>query len=124
MGLRFKESALELGWWVFLAPLYAAGIACGLVLLLSSPLLIEMLFDPNHVSEGIGHLFETLYIWIGVGVMAGGYGFFLTVTPATFTGLTKVVIDRVVESPKHRERWLYGLIVPLSTGAWFYYLVV
>ena len=124
MGLTLTESARELGRWMFLGPLYAAGIAFGLVLILSAPLMIELLFDPNHVSEDMGHLFDTLYIWIGVGVMAGGYGFFLAVAPATFTGLTKVVIDRVVEKPRHRERWIYGLAVPLSTVAWFYYLMV
>ena len=124
MELTVKESTLELGRWMLVAPLYAAGSAAGLVLVLSSPLMIELLFDPKHAPEGVGHLFETLYIWIGVGVIAGGYGFLLAVAPATLTGVVKVFIDNVVETPKYRERWIYGVAVPVSTLAWFYYLMV
>ena len=114
----------ELLEWTIVAPLYAAGVAFGLVVILGSPLMIETLFDPKHASEGIEHLFETLYIWIGIGVIGGGYGFFLAVPPATLTGLAKIVIDRVVTNSKHRERWIYGFAVPVSTLAWFYYLFV
>jgi len=112
----------ELLKWMIVAPLYAAGIAFGLVLIVASPLMIEMLFDPKHASEGVGHLFETLYIWIGVGVMGGGYGLFLAIPPATLTGLAKIVIYRVVKNSKHQERWIYGFAVPVSTLTWFYYL--
>lgn len=114
----------ELLKWVLLAPLYAAAITFSLVLIFSSPLMIEMLSDPNYASEGISHLFETLYIWLGVSAMAGAYGFLMAIAPATLTGVVKVIIDRVVENPKYRAWWIYGVAVPVSTLAWFYYLFV
>jgi len=110
--------------WMLLAPLFASGIVFGLVLIFISPLMIEMLSDSKRVPDSVNDLFEALYIWIGVGGMAGGYAFFLAIAPATLTGVAKVVIDLVVENPKHRKRWIYGVAVPVSTLAWVYYLFV
>lgn len=124
MGLTLKTPSLELTSWMLLAPFYMAGIAFGLTVILSFPSAIELLLNPKHSSEGVGHLFDTLYIWLGVSVMAGGYVFFLTVPPATLTGVAKIVIDRVVKAPKYRKPWIYGVAVPVSTLAWFYYLLV
>lgn len=119
-----KDSTLELTRWMFLAPLYSAVIAFCLAIFLGSPFMIEMLFDPKRVTEGIGRLFDALYIWLGVGLMAGGYGFFLAVPAASLTGVAKIVIDKAVENPKYRAPWIYGVAVPVSTLAWFYYLLV
>jgi hypothetical protein len=107
---------------MFLAPLYAAGIAFGLVLILSSPLMIELLFDARHASKGISHLFEALYIWIGVGVIAGGYAILFAIAPATLTGVAKVLVDRLVILQKPRKYLIYGCAALASTLASFYFL--
>lgn len=114
----------ELLAWIFIAPLYAAAIAFGLAVILGFPLMVDLLSESKFASEGITDLAETLYIWLGLAVVAGGYGFFLALAPAALTGLAKVLIDRVVENPEHRERWIYGVAVPISTMAWLYYLIV
>jgi len=111
----------ELLKWMIIAPLYAAGIAFCLVLIVASPLMIEMLFDPKH-AEGMGHLFETLYIWIGVSVIAGGYAILFGVVPATLTGVAKVLIDRVVIPPRPRQYFIYVYAALASTLASFYFL--
>ncbi len=124
MGLALKDSTLELARWMFLAPLYSAVIVFGLAAILGVPFMIEIFFDPRHGTKGVRHIFDTLYIWIGLSVMAGGFGFLLAVAPATLTGVAKIVINRFVKGPKHRAGWIYGVAVPVSTLAWFYYLEV
>lgn len=79
--------------------------------------MVEMLFDPKHVSV------KTLHFWVGVCMVTGG-ALLLAVVPALLTGVAKIVIDRVTENPKYRTRWIYGVAVPVSTLAWFYYLMV
>jgi hypothetical protein len=97
----------ELLKWMLLAPLYAAGIAFGLVLALTSPLMIELLFDPEYFLEGASHQFKTMYIWIGIALIAGGYAILFAVAPAAFTGVAKVFIDRVVILPKPRQYLIF-----------------
>ena len=121
-----KESFLELARWLVLAPIYAAAIPLGLAAILSLPLMLELelLFEQQRSSEGISQLFQALYIGRGLCLIAGGIIFFLAVAPALSTGVAKIVIDRVVENPKHRNRWMYVVVVPISTLAWFYFLIV
>ena len=107
---------------MFLGPLYAAGIGMSIFLILSFPLLIELLFDSKHASGGVSHTFETLYIWIGVGVIAGGYAILFGVVPATLTGVAKVLIDRVVIPPRPRQYLIYVCAALASALASFYFL--
>ena len=116
MTASVKESSLELAGWLVFAPLYAAAIVFSLFTILSVPLMVEILFDPN-VSV------KTLHFWIGVCIVTGG-AFLLAVVPAFLTGVAKIVIERVMENPRYRSRIMYGVVVPLSTLAWFYYLMV
>ena len=116
MTASVKESSLELVGWLVLAPLYAAAIVFSLLMILNVPLMVEILFDPN-VSV------KTLHFWIGVCIVTGG-AFLLAVVPAFFTGVAKIVIERVMDNPRYRSRIMYGVVVPLSTLAWFYYLMV
>lgn len=122
MVLALRETTRELSRWMFLAPLYAAGIAFGLVLIFSSPLMIELLFDAKRASESISYLLEALNIWIGVGVIAGGYTILFGVVPATLTGVAKVLIDRVVIPPRPRQYLIYICAALASTLASFYFL--
>ena len=116
MTASVKESSLELVGWLVLAPLYAAAIVFSLLMILNVPPMVEILFDPN-VSV------KTLHFWIGVCIVTGG-AFLLAVVPAFLTGVAKIVIERVMENPRYRSRIMYGVVVPLSTLAWFYYLMV
>lgn len=122
MVLTLRETTRELSRWMFLGPLYAAGIAFGLVLVFSSPLMIELLFDAKRASESISYLLETLYIWIGVSVIAGGYAILFGVVPATLTGVAKVLMDRVVIPPRPRQYLIYVCAALASTLASFYFL--
>ena len=116
MTASVKESSLELAGWLVLAPLYAAAIVVSLSTILGFPLMVEILLDPN-VSV------KTLHFWIGVCIVTGG-AFLLAVVPAFLTGVAKIVIERVMDNPRYRSRIMYGVVVPLSTLAWFYYLMV
>jgi len=100
VALKLKVLLRELGRWMFLGPLYAAGIGMSIFLILSFPMMTDLLFDPKHALDGVNHTFETLYIWIGVGVIAGGYAILFGVVPATLTGVAKVLLDRVVIPPR------------------------
>ena len=117
MTASVKESSLERAGWLVLAPLYAAAIVSSLFTILSVPLVVEILFDPKHV------LVKALHFWIGVCIVTGG-AFLLAVVPAFLTGVAKIVIERVMDNPRYRSRIMYGVVVPLSTLAWFYYLMV
>jgi len=122
VALKLKVLLRELGRWMFLGPLYAAGVAISIFLILSFPMMTDLLFDPKHALDGVSHTFETLYIWIAVSVIAGGYAILFGVVPATLTGVAKVLIDRVVILPRPRQYLIYGCAALASTLASFYFL--
>jgi len=122
MMLTLRETILELSRWMLLGPLYAAGIGMSIFLILSFPMMTDFLFDPKHALDGVSHTFETLYIWIGVGVIAGGYAILFAVVPATLTGVAQALIDRVVIPPRPRQYLIYGCAAFASTLASFYFL--
>jgi len=84
--------------------------------------MIELLFDPKRVLEGVSHLFDTMYIWIGIALIAGGYAIMFAVAPATLTGVAKVLIDRFVILQTLRKYLIYGCAALASTLASFYFL--
>ena len=106
MTASVKESSLELAGWLVLAPLYAAAIVFSLFTILSVPLMVEILFDPKHVSV------ETLHFWVGVCIVTGG-ALLLSVVPAFLTGVAKIVIERVTENLRCQSRIMYRVAVSL-----------
>jgi len=122
--LTLRETTLELSRWMFLGPLYAAGIGMSIFLILSFPMMTDLLFDPKYALDGVSHTFETLYIWIGVSVIAGGYAILFGVVPATLTGVAKVLINRFVIPPRPRQYLIYVCAALASTLASFYFLFV